>query len=143
MAAAQETVKKAQKTTKVNVEKVVKDAKVNLDNVAEFNKSNYEALVASGEAAVKVAQTANADFMENAKKAVEKNVADVKSLFSAKTPAEFFELQASIFKTRYDEFVVEATRGNEAATHTANEVFEPLKTRFEEVATKYNFPIAG
>ncbi|PCI45327.1 MAG: hypothetical protein COB49_10140 [Alphaproteobacteria bacterium] len=136
---AQETVKAAQE----NVEKAVKEATNNLDQVSEFGKANYEALVASGEAAAKVAKSVNVDFMENARKAVEKNVTDVKTLFSAKTPAEFFEIQATMFKSRYEEFVAEATRVNEAASHTANEVVEPLKARYEEVAVKYNLPLAG
>lgn len=136
---AQETVKAAQE----NVEKAVKEATVNLDKVTEFSKANYDALVASSEAAVKVAQNVNVDFIDTAKKAVEKNVADVKTLFAAKTPAEFFEIQATMFKTRYEEFVAEATRVNESASNTANEVVEPLKARYEEVATKYNLPLVG
>lgn len=129
------------KTTKA--QKAVKEATANLEKVTEFGKANYEAFVASSEVAAKVAKTVNVDFMENAKKAVEKNVTDVKALFAAKTPAEFFELQATMFKTRYEEFVTEATRVNDAVSNTANEVAEPLKARYEEVATKYNFPLAG
>jgi len=140
---AQENVQKTVKAAQENVQKAVKEATGNLDNVVEFGKANYEAVVASGTIAVKIAQSANADFMESSKKAVEKNIADAKSLFSAKTPAEFLELQAGIFKNRYDEFVAESTRVNEVATTRTNEVIEPLKARYAEVATKYNFPVAG
>jgi len=140
--ATETTFKAAAETVKETVEKTVKEATVNLDNVAEFSKANYEALVASSNAAVKVAQKTNADFIENSKNVIEKNVADVKTLFSAKTPAEFFELQASMFKARYDEFVVESARANENLSNTAGEVTEPLKARYEEVAVKYKFPVA-
>ena len=70
-------------------------------------------------------------------------MADVKALFAAKTPAEFFELQASIFKTRYEEIVSESTRINEVVSNNGAQVVEPLKARFEEVATKYNLPLAS
>lgn len=136
-ATAEKTFKDAQE----NVEKAVKEATSNLEKVAEFSKANYEAIVATGNVAVKVAQTVNVDFMETARKAVEKNVTDVKALFAAKTPAEFFELQATMFKTHYETFVAEATRVNETASNTANEVVEPLKARYEEVAEKYNLPL--
>ncbi len=134
---------KAFKDARKTVEKAVKEATNNLGNVAEFSKANYEALVASGEVAAKVAQAVNVDFVETAKKAVEKNVTDAKALFAAKTPAEFFELQATMFKSRYEEFVAEATRVNEVASTKANEVVEPLKARYEEVASKYNLPLVG
>ncbi|VAV86956.1 hypothetical protein MNBD_ALPHA02-320 [hydrothermal vent metagenome] len=139
----EKTVKAAQKTVEENVQKAVKEATSNLDNVTEFSKANYEALVASGNAAVKVAQSVNAEFMEKSKKAVERNVADTKALFAAKTPAEFFELQANIFKTRYEEIVSESTRVNEFSTTTGADVVAPLKARYEEVATKYNLPLVG
>ncbi len=141
--AAHKTAKETVKIAQDNVEKAVKEATNNLDKVTEFGKANYEAIVASSEAAVKVAQNVNVDFIETAKKAVEKNVTDAKTLFAAKTPAEFFEIQAAMFKTRYEEFVAEATRVNEAASNTANEVVEPIKARYEEVATKYNLPLVG
>lgn len=141
-ATVETTLKAAAENVKETVEKTVKEATINLDNVAEFSKGNYAAFVASGNAAVKVAQKTNADFIENSKNIIEKNVADVKTLFSAKTPAEFFELQASMFKARYDEFVAESSRANENLSNTAGEVTEPLKARYEEVAAKYNFPVA-
>ncbi|MCF6214696.1 MAG: phasin family protein [Emcibacter sp.] len=141
-ATVETTLKAAAETVKETVEKTVKEATINLDNVAEFSKANYEALVASGNAAVKVAQKTNADFIENSKNVIEKNVADVKTLFSAKTPAEFFELQAGMFKARYDEFIAESARTNENLSNTAGEVTEPLKARYEEVAAQYNFPVA-
>lgn len=139
----QENIQKTVEAAQESVQKTVKEATGNLDNVVEFSKANYEAVVASGTVAVKVAQSVNAEFIESSKKAVEKNIADVKALFSAKTPADFFELQASIFKSRYDEFVAESTRANEVVTTRATEVVEPLKARYEEVAGKYNFPVAG
>lgn len=140
---ADKTFNAAAETVKEAVEKTVKEASSNFDNVTEFGKANYDAVLASGNVAVKVAQKVNADLVENSKNVAEKNLADAKTLFSAKTPAEFFELQASMFKTRYDEFVAESTRINEVASSTVGEVIEPLKARYEEVATKYNFPVAS
>lgn len=147
---AQKTVKAAQdkaqetvKVTKENVEKAVKEATQNFDDVSAFSKANYDAVVASGNVAVKVAQNVNADLLENTKKAAEQNVADMKKLFSAKSPVEFFELQSAMFKTRYDDFVSESSRINDVTTKTVNEVVEPLKARYEEVASQYNLPVAG
>ncbi len=137
--AAEKTFEAAQET----VQKAIKDVTSNFDDAAAFGKANYEAFVASGNAAVKVAQTVNADFAAASKKAVEKNVEDVKTLFSAKSPAEFFELQANILKGRFDAFVSESNRLNEVTTNSVTEVVEPLKARYEEVAAKYNLPLAG
>ena len=138
-ATADKTIKAAQET----VEKVVNETTKNLDSVTEFNKANYDAFVAASNVAVKVAQDVNAELLENSKKAVEKNVEDFKSLFSAKTPAEFFELQTNMMKSRYDEFVAESTRVNEVVKTNATEISAPLKARYEEVAEKYNLPLAG
>jgi len=137
--AAEKTFEAAQE----NVQKAIKEATSNFDDATEFGKANYEALVASGNAAVKVAQSVNSDFVASSKKAVEQNVADVKTLFAAKSPVEFFELQANILKGRFDEFVAETTRFNELATSSTNEVIEPLKSRYEAVAAKMNLPLAG
>ncbi|PCI32022.1 MAG: hypothetical protein COB54_08220 [Alphaproteobacteria bacterium] len=141
--AAQKTAQDSVKAAQDNVQKAVKEAKGNLDNVVEFSKANYEALVESGNVAAKVAKTVNVDFMANAKKSAEKNASDVKALFAAKSPTEFFKLQTEMFKTRYEDFVAEATKVNEAVTATANEVVEPLKARYEEVATKYKLPLGN
>lgn len=138
--AAHKTAQDSVKATQETVQKAVKEAKTNFDNVVEFSKANYEALVESSNLASKVAKTSNVDFMATAKKAAEQNASDVKALFAAKSPTEFFELQTAMFKTRYEDFVAEATKVNEAVTATANEVVEPLKARYEEVATKYNLP---
>ncbi len=140
---AEKTFEVAQEKVQEKIQETVKEATENFDNISEFSKANYEALVASGNIAVKVARSANADFAKTAKKAVEKNIADAKTLFSAKTPAEFFELQSGIFKARYDEFMAETTRINEVTTATANDVVAPIKARYEEVAKKYNFPVTG
>jgi len=142
MTKANTSKKTTAESVKETVEKTVKEATNKLDNAVDFSKENYEALVASGNVAVKVAQEKNAEFIENSKKAIEKNVADVKTLFSAKTPAEFFELQAGMFKSRYDEFVAESTRVNENLSTAAGEVAEPLMARYEAVAAKYKFPVA-
>ncbi|MCF8474578.1 MAG: phasin family protein [Emcibacter sp.] len=139
---AQENVQKTVQSAQENVQKAVKEATTNMDNVTEFSKANFDAIVASSNVAAKIAQTFSADFIETSKKAVEKNMTDAKALFSAKTPAEFFELQANIFKNRYDELVSESTRINEITSNKASEVIQPLKARYEEVATKYNFPTA-
>ncbi len=145
--AAQKNVEKTVKTTQENVQKnvtkAVKEAKNNLNNVTEFNKANYDALVASGEAVAKISKTVNVDFIETAKEAVKKNTADVKTLFAAKTPTEFFELQANMFKSRYEEFVAESTRVNEEVSNIVTEVVEPITARYKEVAAKYNLPLVG
>lgn len=139
---AQETVQNAAKTAQENVKNATQEAAKGLEKVTDFNKANYEALVASGKIAAETAQAANVDFVEATKNVVEQNVADVKTLFAAKTPAEFFELQTNMLKGRYDDFVAEATKFNEVATKTTNDVVAPLKARYEAVAEEYNLPQA-
>ncbi|MBL4800828.1 MAG: TIGR01841 family phasin [Emcibacter sp.] len=140
---AQKTVEKTVKSAQETAEKAVKKATSNLGDVTEFSKANYEALVASGEVVAKVAKTVNAEFLENSKKAVEKNMSDMKELFAAKTPTEFFKLQASIFKARYEEIVSESTRVSDVVAKNGTQVVEPLKARYEEVAAKYNLSQVG
>tara|TARA_R110002073_G_scaffold114291_16_gene251524 strand:- start:8592 stop:9122 length:531 start_codon:yes stop_codon:yes gene_type:complete len=139
---AQETVQTATKAAQDSVKQATQEATKGFEKVTAFNKANYEALVASSKIAAETAQSVNADFVETTKAAVEKNVADVKTLFAAKTPAEFFELQTSMLKGRYDDFVAEATKFNEAATKTTNDVVAPLKARYEAVAEEFNLPQA-
>lgn len=140
---AEKIVKAAQEKVSETVEKTMSEATKNFDEVSAFSKANYDAFTASGNAAVKLAQSVNADLVAASKKAVEKNIDDMKALFAVKSPADFFTLQADLMKGRYEELVAETTRLNEVATNATEEVINPLKSRYEEIAEKYKLPLAS
>ncbi|WP_246057990.1 phasin family protein [Luteithermobacter gelatinilyticus] len=146
----EKAVKASTETVQKNLEKSVEMSKKQFEEISKgydeavaFNKENYEAAVAAGTAAVKAFETLNGEWLAASKKAVESNVEAMKNLFSAKTPAEFFEIQSGLMKERYDEIVAESTRLNEVVTKAGKEVAEPLKARYEAIAEKFNLPLAS
>lgn len=130
--AAQQTVKKVTDAGKKNFDEATK----NYDEAVVVGKSSFDATV-------KAIETVNSEFMAASKKAIDENMKVMSALFSAKTPTEFFDIQGSLFKTRYEDIVSETTRLNEVATKATTEVIAPLKSHYEDVAKKFNLPLAS
>jgi phasin family protein len=117
-------------TTKKRVEEITKS----YGDYTAFGKENVEAIVASGAAATKGFEALNEEIVGLSKKAYEANVAAMKSLASAKTPQEFFEIQNNLFKDAYQDLVSKSSKIGELGKTVATEAFEPINARMTVAA---------
>lgn len=115
--------------------KQMDEAMKGFDQLSVFSKENVEAMIASTNAAMKGFETLNAELLSFSKKSMEDSVAAVKALSSAKNVREYVDIQNSLAKDSYDNFVTEASRVSEVAMKLTNDVFEPISGRVS-VATE-------
>ena len=101
------------------------------EDVSVLAQGNMEAVVKASETAAKAAEAMNAEIVAFAKKSVEEGVAASKELSEVKSIPDFVERQSAMMKTVFDGYVSEATKLNEMATAAMEDVFAPLKARFE------------
>lgn len=107
-----------------------------VEDMSEFNKGNIEALVESGRVAAKAAETIGQQAAETARKNFENTTAALKSIASAKTPTEFFQLQSEYARSAFDSMIGETSKNSETLLKLAGEVFQPLSNRFAVAAEK-------
>jgi len=108
-----------------------------MDDVSVASKANMEALVASQQAATKGAEALTRAATDYSKKSMEEASATIKSLTSAKSPKEFFEIQTKSTKASYDALVAEASKFSELALRVSSEMFQPLSTRLAVSMEKF------
>jgi phasin family protein len=100
------------------------------DELAEFGRENFEAAVASSNAAAKAFETVNAEVVEFSKRSMEDSLAAVKALSAARTPQEFFEIQTDLVKSAIDNFVAESGKISDLVRKTSEESVAPIGERF-------------
>ncbi|GAB4137978.1 MAG: hypothetical protein Tsb0016_03590 [Sphingomonadales bacterium] len=118
-------------------QKQFEEAQKNFGEMSGFSKENLDALVASTNAAAKGAEQISAELMAYSKKSVEDSLAAVKALSGAKNLREYFDLQNSLAKDSYDNFVAETSRFTEMYMKMANDVFEPVNSRFATAMERF------
>lgn len=106
------------------------------EELTELTKGNVEALVASGKVAAKGAETMAQEAAEYGKRNFESATAMFKSLASAKSPTELFQLQSQFAKSSFDGVVAEASKLSEAWVKLAGEVVQPISNRYAVAAEK-------
>ncbi|MEO0821961.1 MAG: phasin family protein [Pseudomonadota bacterium] len=124
-AKVEEFAAEAQKTMEEGVEKMTKS----METVAEFGQQNLDAMVESSRAAVKVAETINAELMAFSKKTYQDSFAAAKELTSCTSMTEFVEKQVAFNKTVVDGMMAEASKMNELCASGAKDCFDPLTAR--------------
>lgn len=117
--------------------KQMEEAQKNFGDLSGFSKENIDALVASTNAAAKGAEQISAEVMAYSKKSVEDALAAVKTLSGAKNLREYFDLQNSLAKDSYDNFVSEAGRFSEMYMKLANDIFEPVNSRMATAIERF------
>ncbi len=142
-----ETIEAAVVTGKTQIETALKASQEQLKTVSDkmqkqmeemtvIAKGNVEALVASGEAAKKGFETLSKAAADYTKSSVVHAQDTFKTLSAVKTPKEFFEVQATAFKSSYDKFVGEFSKMTELYMKVAGEVVEPVSNRAAVVMDK-------
>ncbi len=107
-----------------------------VEEMNDFNKGNIEAVVESGRVAAKVAEQLSRDAAETARKNFEQATAALKTLASAKTPTEFFQLQSDYTRSAFDQLIAETSKNSETFLKVAGDIFQPISNRFAVAAEK-------
>lgn len=102
----------------------------------EFAKGNLEAVVESGKIAAKGFESLGQDAAEYSRKSFETATAALKSMSAVKSPTELFKLQGDFFRTSFDSYVAEASKGTEALIKLASDASQPLSNRVAVAAEK-------
>ncbi|HWL47969.1 MAG TPA: phasin family protein [Sphingomonadaceae bacterium] len=114
---------------------VEKSAKLG-EELADLTKGNVEALVASGKAAAKGAETLAQDAADYSKKHFERATGTIGSFAAVKSPTELFQLQSDFARASIDDVIAGASRFSESWLKLAGEVFQPLSNRYAVAAEK-------
>lgn len=117
---------------KAHVEKSTKA----VEEMSDMAKGNMEAMVESGKIAAKGMEMMGQEAVDFTRKNFEKATASFKSLATAKTPTEFFQLQSQLFSSSFDDFTKEAAKNSEAMMKLAGDVAQPLTARMSLVTDK-------
>lgn len=103
---------------------------------SDFAKGNVEALMASAKVATTGAQSLGQGAADYGRKSFETATATLKTMSSAKTPADFFQLQSDFAKSCFESAFAEGTKMRESLVKLAGEVAEPISARAALAAEK-------
>lgn len=107
-----------------------------LSELSDITKGNVEALVESGKIAAKAAESIGQEAVDYSRRNFEKATASLRSLSTAKTPTEFFQLHSQFLSSSFDDFAKEAAKNSEAMLKLAGEIAQPLTARVTVVTDK-------
>lgn len=99
-------------------------------------KDNAEAFVESGKLAAKGIETLAQDAAEYGKRSFEHATTAFKTLSSAKTPAELFQLQGEFARASFDSAIAEASKFSETWLKVTGEIFQPISNRYAVTVEK-------
>lgn len=105
-------------------------------DMGDFSKGNLEAMVESGQIAVRGMQSLGQEAADYTKRSFEANVAAMKQLASAKSPTELFKLQGDFVRASFDSLVAETSKNTETVLKLAGEIAQPISNRMAVAAEK-------
>jgi len=108
-----------------------------LNEVNAQGKRNMEAVTASVTAAAKGAEVLGAQVVAYSKSAFEAQVAQAKSLSTAKSLQEVVELQTAFAKTMMETYIAELNRASEVVSSTVKDSLRPLNERATSVVEQF------
>ncbi len=106
-------------------------------------KEQMDALMQSGNIAMKGFEDIFKTCMQMAQTSAEKNAQAMKSIFGCKTLNEFTEAQNRIAQQGFDDFMVTTTRLSELAVKMATDAFEPINDQFSRTIKKASEAVAA
>ena len=119
-------------------QEIVKKSQKAAEELAEIAKANVEALAESGRIAANGARAIGQDVLATSRESVEQASVAVKTLADAKSPTEFFQLQAELARTSFDRAVAEGSKLTEQLVKLAGEAVQPLSNRASLNAERLN-----
>jgi len=112
-----------------------KSAKI-VEEFADLTRGNVEAIVASSKVAAKGVETLGQDAAEYGRKSFEDASAAFKSFAEVKSATDFFKLQGDFARSAFDAAVAESARLSETVLKLANDVAEPINSRYAVAADR-------
>ena len=112
-----------------------KSAKI-VEEFADLTRGNVEAIVASSKVAAKGVETLGQDAAEYGRKSFEDASAALKRFAEVKSATDFFRLQGDYARGAFDAAVAESARMSETVIKLANDVAEPLNSRYAAAAER-------
>lgn len=102
-----------------------------MDEVVAFNKGNFDAVVKTGNLAVKGFEALSKAYMAAAKVQFDAVESYSKAVSGVKDVKEVVELQSTLFKKNMDTAVAESKKIAELHVKVANDTFAPMTERVE------------
>lgn len=112
-----------------------KSAKI-VEELADLTRGNVEAVVASSKVAAKGVEILGQDAAEYGRKSFEDASAAFKSFAEVKSATDFFKLQGDFARSAFDAAVAESARLSETVMKLANDVAEPINSRYAVAAER-------
>ena len=112
-----------------------KSAKI-VEELADLTRGNVEAIVASSKVAAKGVETMGQDAAEYSRKSFEDASAAFKSFAEVKSATDLFKLQGDFARSAFDAAVAESARLSETVLKLANDVAQPINSRYAVAAER-------
>jgi phasin family protein len=130
-------------TAREQMDKAQKSAFGNLDQMADFSRENVEAMIVAGNIMAKGVEVVGKEIAAYAQKQAEANMAAAKKLGAVKNPQEFLDLQASLAKAAFDDFVAETSKLQDMSAKVSTEATQPINERINKAVETFAKPIAA
>ncbi|RDE07282.1 phasin family protein [Sphingomonas aracearum] len=105
-------------------------------DMGDFSKGNLEAVVESGQIAVRGIQALGQEAADYTKRSFEANVAAMKQIATVKSPTELFKMQGDFVRASFDSLVAETSKNTETVLKLAGEIAQPISNRMAMAAEK-------
>lgn len=136
---ANKSFEKAMSETQEKVETAMKS----FSDFSDLARENVDAFVNAGTAAAKGAEALNAEIMAMSKRSMDEAAAATKSLSTAKTAKDFFELQSDLMRSSWDTMVSETTKMGEMLTQYSKDVSAPINDRVTDTVEQMSKPLSA
>ena len=134
---------KAAAIAKDQVDKTSKAVFKGYGDFTSLGQENVEAVIKSGNIAVKGFEALGREMMAYARYSLEGNVAATKAMLGAKSLREVVDLQADYTRKSFDHAMAESAKLTEMSVKVANEAIQPIQTRVNVTVGKMIKPMAA
>ncbi len=105
-------------------------------DVNEFGKDNFDAIVASANAAGKTIEALNTETAAFAQESYEKSSEATKAAFAAKSVQELVEIQSEYTKEAFETYMTQVNKLMDLVSEATADVTAPLNARVNAVVEK-------
>ena len=134
---------KAAAIAKDQVDKTSKAVFKGYGDFTALGQENVEAVMKSGNIAVKGFEALGREMMAYARYSLEGNVAATKAIFGAKSLREVVDLQTEYTRKSFDHAMAESAKLTEMSVKVANEAIQPIQARVNVTVGKMIKPVAA
>ncbi len=140
--AAESAVKAGAGAVSEKVGQALGSARERISEISSLNREGLDAFVASGTVWQKGVQAVNAEIGAISRRNLEDSMAAFKSLSTAKSPIELFELQSDLLRTGWDNMIADRNRLSEMVSEYTKDAVEPINTQVKKTVEQISQPFA-